>query len=402
MVKKSVLVLATTFPRWENDSTPRFVYNLSKELVSRYKIIVLAPHHKGAAKMGDMAGMDIRRFAYFKPESLQKLCYGGGIIPNMKSSFLAKIQMPFLIMSEFTAAHHLINKEKIEMMHAHWILPQGLIGVFLKKIRKIPLLVSVHGSDLFPLKSAFFKNMQHFVIKNADFITVNSEATKKELLQRFPQYSSKVKMIPMGVDMNLFKPRNIRKPKKYGKTTVMLFVGRLSDQKGLQYLIESMPDVIEYSHSIKLLVIGEGPYGKILKDIVIDNHLEKHVEFLGSMKSAEITKYYNFADIFILPSLSNKTGTEALGLSLLEAMASGCAVIGTRVGGIPFIIKDNYNGLLVEQRNSAELAKAILTLLKDKSKARKLGRNAAQLVRKSYSWDKISNQFMEIYGDLLK
>src|SRR3989338_9959116 len=184
-------------------------------------------------------------------------------------------------------------------------------------------------------------------------------------------------MIPRGVDMNLFKPRNIRKPKKYGKSTIMLFVGRLSDQKGLQYLIESMPDVIEYNPSIKLLVIGEGPYGKILKDIVIDNHLEKHVEFLGSMKSAEITKYYNLADIFVLPSLANKTGTEALGLSLLEAMASGCAVIGTKVGGIPFLIKDNYNGLLVEQKNSAELAKAILAALKNQKKSSTIGRNAS-------------------------
>ncbi len=402
MVKKSVLVLATTFPRWENDSTPRFVYDLSKRMVSRYKIIVLAPHHKGAAKRESMDGMDIRRFAYFRPESLQKLCYGGGIIPNMKSSFLAKIQMPLLIVTEFLNARHTLSKEKIAMMHTHWILPQGLIGVFLKKIHKIPLLVSVHGSDLFPLKSAFFKKLQHFVIKNADFITVNSGATRKELLSRFPQYHSKVKVLPMGLDTNAFKPRNIKKPKKYEDSIVLLFVGRLSDQKGLQYLIEAMPDVIGQSHSVKLLVIGEGSYEMPLRDAVAGSHLENHVEFLGSMPSAEIQKYYNFADIFVLPSLSNKTGTEALGLSLLEAMASGCAVIGTNVGGIPFVIRNNKNGLLVEQKNPAELAKAILALLKDESKAKNMGKKAAEFARKNYSWDKISKDLMKIYEGLLK
>ena len=402
MVKKNVLILTTTFPRWEDDSTPRFVYNLSKRLAPGYKIIVLAPHYKGAARRENMAGMDIRRFAYFKPESLQKLCYGGGIIPNMKSSFLAKIQIPILIATEFLAANNLISKEKISMIHAHWILPQGLIGVFLKKLHKIPLLVSVHGSDLFPLKSAFFKNLQKFIIKNSDYITVNSEATKKELLQRFPQYSSKVKMLPMGVDVAVFKKRNIKKPKKYEKNAILLFVGRLSDQKGLQYLIESMPVVIEYNTNIKLLVIGEGHYEKILRKIVVGNHMGKHVEFLGSMPSAELPKYYNFADIFVLPSLSNKTGTEALGLSLLEAMASGCAVIGTNVGGVPFIINNNHNGLLVEQKNSDELAQAILKLLKNKPKSRELGKNAAEFVRKNYSWEKISKDFMKIYGALMK
>lgn len=402
MVKKSVLVLTTTFPRWENDSTPRFVYNLSKRLVSRYKIIVLAPHHKGAAKRENMAGMEIRRFAYFKPERLQKLCYGGGIMPNMKSSFLAKIQMPILIMTEFLNAHHILSKEKVDMVHAHWIVPQGFIGVFLKKCHKVPLLVSVHGSDLFPLKSGFFRALQRFAIKNADCITVNSEATKRELLTRFPQYSSKVKTTPMGVDTSTFKPRSIQKPKKYEACGILLFVGRLSDQKGLQYLIEAMPSVIEQEKSVKLLVIGEGSYEKELRDVVADNHLEKHVEFLGSMPPSEIQKYYNFANIFILPSLSNKTGTEALGLALLEAMASGCAVIGTKVGGIPFIIKDNINGLLVEQKNSAELAKAIMLLLKDKPRAKKIGKKASEFVSKNYSWDMISDGFMKIYGGLLK
>src|SRR3989338_2010559 len=130
-MKKKVLAIASTFPRWENDTTPRFVYDLSNILASKYDMAVLAPHYRGALKKEKLGRVDIRRFTYFKPESLQKLCYDGGIIPNMKSSFLAKIQMPFLIMSEFTAAHHLINKEKIEMMHAHWILPHCFILVFL-------------------------------------------------------------------------------------------------------------------------------------------------------------------------------------------------------------------------------------------------------------------------------
>lgn len=401
-MEKKVLVTATTFPRWNNDTTARFVFDLSNRLASQYKITVLAPHHKGALKKEKMGKLDVMRFAYFKPESLQRLCYGGGIIPNMKKSILAKIQMPLLLISEYFAAKKIIKKEKISMLHAHWILPQGLIGAFLKRKYRIPLLVTIHGSDLFPLKNNFFGRLQRYVAENSDFITVNTEATKKELLRRLPQITVKVKIIPMGVDLNIFRKRAIKKPKKYSKNRILLFAGRLSDQKGLQYLIESMGEILRYDNSVKLLIIGEGPYKKTLLQIVQSKKLEEHVEFLGSMPTEKIARYHNYADIFVMPSLATKTGTEALGLSMLEAMSSGCAVIGTNIGGIPFAVKDGYNGLLVRQSDPHELSNAIIKLLRDRKKAIRLGNNAARFVRKNYSWDKVSREFLKIYEELAK
>jgi glycosyltransferase involved in cell wall biosynthesis len=401
-MEKKILVIASTFPRWKGDTTPGFVYKLSERLAFDYKITVLAPHHRKAAKREVMGGLDVRRFAYFKPESLQKLCYGGGMIPNMKKSFLARIQMPLLIISEFFASYNIIRKEQINMLHAHWILPQGFVSVFLKKRFKIPLLVTVHGSDLFPLKNKLFIKLQNFVLKNADYVTVNSKATRNELTKRFPYYSSKIKIIPMGVDTTLFKKRRAKKPKKYSKNKILLSVGRLSDQKGLQYLIDAMLNIIKAEPKAKLLVIGEGPYEKILREKVRSNNILGNVEFLGAMHSSDISKYYNFADIFVLPSLSTKTGTEALGLSLLEAMSSGCAVIGTNVGGIPFVIKGGYNGILVRQNNKLELSNSITSLLKDQEKSQKLGNNAAKSVRKDYSWEKISKDFIKLYEGILK
>ena len=399
---EKVLVTTTTFPRWKNDTTPKFVYDLSRRLASRYKVIVLAPHHKGAKKREIMDTLDVRRFAYFKPEWLQKLCYGGGIIPNMKRSFLAKIQMPLLILSEFIASCRIIKKEQINMIHAHWILPQGFIGAFLKKLFRIPLLVTIHGSDLFPLKSIFFKKLQNFVVKNSNYITVNSDASKKELVKRFPPAAFKVVTIPMGVDLNLFRKRKSQKPKKYSKNKILLFVGRLSDQKGLQYLVDSIPKLARLYPNIKLLIIGEGPYEETLRKKVHENRVEANVEFLGSVPNYKLLEYHNFADIFILPSLSNRTGTEALGLSLLEAMASGCAVIGTKVGGIPFVVRNGYNGILVREKNPHELSNAIITLLKNRKKAEKLGKNAAEFTRKNYSWDRVSKDFLRTYNKLLK
>ncbi len=400
-MQNSILVTTTTFPRWKNDSTPRFVYELSEKLAAKYNVMVLAPHHKGALKREKLGKVYVRRFAYFKPESLQKLCYNGGIIPNMESSFLAKLQMPLLIISEFFAAFRLIKKEKIGLIHTHWILPQGLVGTILKKLFKIPLIVTIHGSDLFPLKGIFFKKLHKFIVSNADFITVGSEATKKELISRIGLFGN-VKVIPMGVDSNAFKKIKIKKPKKYLKNMILLFVGRLSDQKGLQYLIDAMPSIIKQESNAKLLIIGEGPYKQDLCRKIDENRVNGNVEFLGSMPLSEVAKYHNYADIFIFPSLSTKTGTEALGLALMEAMSSGCAVIGTNVGGIPSLIKNGYNGILVKQKDSKELSKSVIALLKNRKKAEAMGKNAALFIRKNYSWAKTGKEFINIYKSIIK
>jgi len=401
-MKKKVLAIASTFPRWENDATPRFVYDLSNRLASNYDVIALAPHDKGALKKEKLGKVDVRRFAYFKPESMQKLCYNGGIIPNMKSNFLAKMQMPLLMITEFFAASRIIKKEKISLIHAHWMLPQGLVGVFLKKLFKIPLLVTIHGSDLFPLKNVLFKKLQHFVVKNADFITANTEATKNELMGRFPECKPKIEIIPMGVDSDFFRKLKVKKPAKYSKNKILLFVGRLSDQKGLQYLIDALPEVVRKEPAAKLLIIGEGPFKAELEQKIDKTNAKDYVEFLGSLPASEAAKYHNYADVFVLPSLANKTGTEALGLALMEAMSSGCAVIGTNVGGIPSLIKNGHNGILVPQKDSRELAKAIIMLLKNRKKAETIGKNASNFIRRNYSWVKVGKEFIEIYENVLK
>lgn len=401
-MKEKILVTASTFPRYLEDSTPRFVFDLSKRLNYSFDVVALAPHAPGSLKKEKMEGLDVRRFIYFIPESMQKLCYNGGIIPNMKSSFLATMQMPFLIMSEFFAAQRIIKNENISMVHAHWVLPQGLVGAWLKKIHNVKLIVTIHGSDLFPLKSKFLMKLQKFACSNADFITVNTEATRNELVGRFPEFRKKVAVIPMGVDTSFFKKRSVKVPERYAKSSLIVFVGRLSDQKGVQYLIDAMPDILKQHESAKLLIVGEGPYEAELRQKAKSNEILNSVEFLGALNPLEVSGIYSIADVFVLPSLSNETGTEALGLSLLEAMSSGCACIGTDVGGIKFVIKNNNNGIIVRQKNPDEIAKAVINLLGNPKKRTLLGKNAAKFVKGSYSWEKIAKDFASLYKKVLK
>jgi len=399
---KTALVLASTFPRWKGDTTPSFVYELSRRLADKgRKIAALAPHSGKSAKYEKIDSIEIHRFQYFIPANLQKVAYGAGIIPNVKSSPLAMLQVPFFLLSEYIKASSLIRKYNPNIIHAHWLLPQGVIAAMLKK-KDTKLIITIHGSDLFPLKNLFFRAIQRNVLKNCDTCTVNSEATKNELLKRFPEFKDKVDVIPMGVDTKMFSKKNIKlKFNEYKNKKIILFVGRLNEQKGIDYLIKAMKIVnAKISNSI-LLIIGEGGYKKELQKIADNLNLD-NVEFLGGINQKELADYYNLADVFVLPSVTSRIGTEGQGLVLLEAMACGTPVIGTETGGIKFMIRNNDNGILVKERSQDELGNAILKIFSDVKLRKKLSKNGIIFVKKNYSWEIVAEKFDEIYRKLEK
>lgn len=398
---KTALVLASTFPRWKNDATPGFVYELSKRLMSKDRyIIVLAPHASNAKKHEFFDGLDVHRFQYFFPSNTQKVAYGAGIIPNVRSSLFTMLQVPFFLLSEYAKASILIRKYNPDVIHAHWLVPQGVIAAMLKK-NNTRLIVTIHGSDLFPLKNAFFKSIQRIVLKNCDICTVSSEATKNELLMRFPQFKDKVAVLSMGVDTQLFKKSNKSKISKYKNSKIILFVGRLNEQKGVEYLIKAMAIVNKRMKNSKLLIIGEGSYKKKLQKIS-DSLNPGNIEFLGSISQRELADYYNTADALVLPSVTSRIGTEGLGLVLLEAMSCGTPVIGTNTGGIPTIIKNNQTGLLVGEKNENELGSAILRILSDDKLKQKLSKNGKIFVKNNYSWDIVARKFNDLYKKMEK
>ncbi|MAG91760.1 glycosyl transferase family 1 [Candidatus Woesearchaeota archaeon] len=399
---KTALVMTSTFPRWKNDTTPSFVYELSNRLAKKgFKTIVLAPHAPQSTRDEKLGNVNIHRFQYFIPADLQRLAYGAGIIPNVKGSFLAKLQIPFFLMSEFLAAGNLIRRHDPDIIHAHWIVPQGLLASTLKSIYKKPLIVTIHGSDLFPLKNSLFRYIQKSVLNACDVCTVNSIATKNEVIRRFPEFSHKIKVIPMGVDTKFFVPKNVKfKYKQYSNKKIALFVGRLNEQKGIEYLIKSLKNVKQKFPNTLLLIIGEGRYREKLEELVDSLELSDFVEFLGAVPHSKIIDYYNLADVFVMPSITSKIGTEGQGLVLLEAMACGTCVIGTNTGGIPFIIKNNQSGLLVKEKSQSDLANKIIKIIGDNKLRNNFSKNASKFVKSNYSWQKIVKEFEKIYKKL--
>ena len=403
--KIRVLVIATTFPRWEDDQEPRFVYNLCQNLPKEVDIHVLAPHAPNAKEQETWGEIKITRFPYFYPKYLQKLCYDGGIIPKLKSSWLARVQLPFFLFFLFIRLIKMTANNRFDLIHCHWLIPQGFFCALIKFFRGTPYLLTAHGGDVYSFKGIpVIPNLIKFALKRSTFCTVNSQATRNQVL-KFSKNSS-IKVVPMGVDLKEFHPGNYNEKFKapFGeKNLLLLGVGRLAEKKGFKYLIEAMPLILQEIPLAKLVIIGFGPQKARLENQIQQLDLASSISLIGGKTGKELQDWFASADIFIGPSIITADGdTEGQGVVFLEAMASGTAVIASDVGGIKDAVRDNISGLLVPEKNPQAIAEKVLTLAKNNQLKEKLIQNALELVRSDYSGEQLSQKFLTLYTQCLE
>jgi glycosyltransferase involved in cell wall biosynthesis len=394
-----VLIIATTFPRWKGDAQAPFVLDLAKELRAiGNEVIVLAPHHSGALKQESMEKIDVRRFVYFFPASLQRLSYGAGMLPNFKKSLLAKLQVPFFLVAESFALLRIIRKEKPDIINAHWLVPQGLVATFIKPFTKVPIVMTAHGSDVFSFRTGYKAKLLRFIAGKADALTVNSTATQSIVKNTYWQ---EAEIIPMGVDLTKFtgKPGSRRFLKEHGiNGPLLLTVGRLIELKGFRHAIEAMPLIKQSYPKAKLVIVGDGPDEEMLKKLSIISGVNENVIFTGRVTPDKMPEIFAACDIYLCPSKEVKDGgTEALGVVLLEALATGKPVVAADSGGIPDIIKDNQTGLLVPQANNQALADGVIKLLSDKRLRNRLVKSGQAYVQSDFSWPGIAKRFNNLY-----
>lgn len=400
------LILFSNFPRNPSDTSgwiPDFVDHLGKQGVNLY---VLAPHSVGCKSQETRNTIHISRFKYFHPLRLQKLAYGGGIPENVNSSLLAKIQIPIFIVVEFINAITIIKREKINVINSHWLIPQGFVGALCKILMKRPHIATLHSSEITMLcKMPLGKHLARFIVKNSDTILSVSQHRAHTLISLLPKsqredIEKKLQIIPMGIDKGLLSVNRAKQDLKDNLSIsfkyVILFVGRLVEVKGCQYLIESLKMVTAHRSDALLLIVGSGPLESKLKRIVSECGLSKYVRFEGFVDHNKIGIYYTLADVVVIPSIVDSSGyEEGLPVTLLEAMAAGKAVVGTNTRGLCEVIRNGENGLLVDQKCPEQLAEKILDLLNNDMLRANLSKNALSC-SKDYDWDLIGEKYANI------
>ena len=397
-----VLFLTSSYPRSNDDSASVFLRYLAEALAnSDIEIHVLAPS-AGTAGASIEGRVTVHRFQYF-PARLQKLAYGSGIMPNLKRSPWLWIQVPFFLCAMTYNLVRLIQIERPDLVHAHWILPQGLIAILAKVLCGTPVITTGHGTDVFALRGRIRNALKRLVVDRSDAWTTNTRATSTAVAAK--PSSRKAQIIPMGVDIALFAGGSrdaLRRDLPDGELLI-LFVGRLVESKGCHHLIRALallPSTLGVR--VTLWVVGDGDQRSALEGMARALGMEHKVKFWGTILNRRLPDFYAAADLFVAPSVETSSGdSEGQGVVLLEAFASGTCVLATRIGGVSSIVTDNCTGMLVEPGDPQALTAAIEQLLSDPLLRSKLVETAFVHVKDNYPWGKIAAEFETLYRQVL-
>jgi glycosyltransferase involved in cell wall biosynthesis len=379
---------------------PPFVYRLSAGLVGRgHEVHVLAPHDSSAAKLELMDGLHVHRFQY-APSRLESLAYGGGILENLRRHPTRWSLVPTFMLAELVALVRLVRRERIDVVHAHWVIPQGLVAALARPLINRPVVTSAHGGDVFAMTKGIRRRMLRFAARGADSCTANSSATQAVLMRATDVQAT---IIPMGVDLSVFGsiPARLEPGHLAQRGARLLFVGRLVEKKGVPYLIHAMGHLRTLSPMTKLLLVGDGPERSAVEALVSELGLDANVEFAGAVPNDQLPTYYASADIFVAPSVVSTEGdTEGLGVVILEAAASGLPIVASDIGGITDIVQHEQTGLLVEPGDPQAIALAVNRLINDDVLRQTQARSARELVTRRYSWDVVVDRFDALFRSL--
>ena len=339
-------------------------------------------------------------------------------LQNKKIPTLVRVKKLFPIFKYGNASIliQLIWKLKnFDIIHLHYpFFGSAEIIWLLKKFNKIKakLIITYHmdvvGSGLlkkiFQLHSKFLMPQ---ILSSADKIIVSSfdYAEHSNIKNIFKKQTNKFTEIPFSVDLNRFCSRQrplplLQKYKIKDDEKIILFVGGLDKAhyfKGINFLIKAFYKLTQKMDKTRLIIVGNGDLKFEYEQIVFDFRLRDKVIFAERINNKNLPQFYNLSDIFVLPSIDK---SEAFGIVLLEAMASGIPVIASNLPGVRTVIKNGVNGFLTKPKDADDLAKKMHQILEDKELKKNMGIAGRKIAEKKYSHEIVGDKLNKIFKNL--
>jgi len=287
------------------------------------------------------------------------------------------------------------NRLEFDLIHAHFTWPAGYVGSKLKEKHDVPLIVTAHGFDIYdlPFRDNEWRKKIRYVLNAADYVVTVSDRNLKCIKKL--NIKTPVKVLPNGFRRDLFYPKDYNESKKTLNLPldkkIILTVGNLAEVKGHRYLIEAMQEVVKRRKDVMCIIVGGGKLETQLKNQIEKLDLNDNVELVGPKPHDEISIWMNACDIFVLPSLNEGNPTV-----MFECLGCVTPFIATKVGGIPEIITSEDYGILCEPGNAKELSQKILIAFEKEWKREKIRKYAER-----FTWDKITNEIIKIYEEML-
>lgn len=386
--KKKLLIITQSFIRYKGDILSKHIFTAARLLAGTgWRVSVLAPHERDLACREGIEGVEVRRFRYFL-EKWERLAYSGRMHQLVFRSPINFFVFWFFLFFFLFRASQLARGMKPSCLHAHWWTPTGLLGCLISRLRNVPLLVTLHGTDVRLIRKNFFNAfLAKRVFKYARAITVVSDFIKRQLTSTLGVPSEGIFVLPMPIDPEKIYAAEIPKPER----RMILCVARFTKQKDLGTLIRAFHRVRQRWSDLDLVMIGEGPERASLIGLIAELNLEKEVFLHSFMTQEALNEYYNRCDMVVLPSIE-----EGFGLVMVEGQLCKKPVIGADSGGIPEIVEHEKTGLLFPPQDDQSLASAIERVLSDESLASRLAEAGHRSAVSNFSQQAFLRRYLEV------
>ena len=363
-----ILMLTWEYPPRVVGGIARVVYDLSRTLLKDGHDVTVVTYKDGDAP-------------YFEDDKGVKVYRVDNYMINPNNFIDWIMQLNFNLIAK---ANEIIAEQgNFDVIHAHdWLVAYA--AKTLKNSYNIPIVATIHATEA-GRNSGIHDETQ----REASEVIVNSNYMKNELQRLFGLPYEKINVVPNGVNLNLFngveRDYNFRRRFAMDNEKIILFMGRLVYEKGVQHLISAMPKILNGYHDSKLVICGKGGMLEELQAQVNSMGISNKVYFAGYMHGKDVQKMYKAADIAVFPSTY-----EPFGIVALEAMLSENPIVVSDIGGLNEIVQHRENGMKAYCGNPNSIADSILELLYDHKLCADITKKAKNKVRNEYNWNKIA------------
>ena len=407
---RRVAMITTSYPRFPGDGVGTFLEPIAKGIANlNHRIDVIAPWHPLVKRPQREDNVHFHFFRYAPSKNLHVFGYASALKADVKLRGSAYLVAPLAVGMGRSTLRRVVQSSRSDLIHAHWVVPSGFIASAKGSIMTIPLVVSLHGSDVYLAETNFLARMAaRSVFRRASWITACSDDLAGRAIALGAD-SKRITVIPYGVDTDRFRPNTetreeLRRKHNLGSNDpVLVTAGRLVRKKGFEYLVDSLPALICHHPRLRLVVAGGGDLQNALEQRASTVGVRDNIIFLGSVQQDDIARWLTTADVAVIPSVKDDSGNvDGLPNVLLEALSSGTPVVATAAGGMGLVAKDGQTARVVPERNSEALTTAITDVLSNPETAAELGKSGRELMCLQHSWTHTANLFNEVYDRTLR